>query len=225
MTLQGNNDASYAAALAESRELQRRAVLEAAGRILTEQGPSALTMRNVATSIGASTSVLYTMFKSKDGLADALFIEGFDRLQQFFDTIPDYLSPLARVLAIGRAYFENALAHPHYFGIMFLQVIPNYEPSEEASEHGMRTYGMLVQAVEACINEGDFPQEPPRHISLSLTSAAHGVASLYLANRLRNLETGQPDSELARAVFNATFGDLVVGIQARRVPRAAKEDV
>lgn len=220
MALQNDDQPSYADALAESKELQRRAVLEAAGRILTENGPSALTMRNVAASIGASTSVLYTMFKNKDGLADALFIEGFDRLQQHFDTIPRGLSPLARVLAIGRAYFENALAHPHYFGIMFLQVIPNYVPSDEASGHGMRTYGVLVNAVSRCIETGDFPQEPPRLISLSLTSAAHGVASLYLANRLRNLETGEPDPELARTVFDATFGDLVAGIQARRSPQS-----
>jgi AcrR family transcriptional regulator len=225
MMLQVDSVLNYADALAESKDLQRRAVLEAAGRILTEKGPSALTMRNVAARIGASTSVLYTMFKNKDGLADALFIEGFNRLKQHFDTIPDDLSPLSRVLAIGRAYFENALSHPHYFGIMFLQVIPNYTPSDEASEYGMRTYGVLVQAVGKCIEAGDFPQEPPRLVSLSLTSAAHGVASLYLANRLRNLETGKPDPELARSVFDATFGDLVAGIQARRSPRAPKENV
>lgn len=226
MSLHSDGVSAYADAVAESRELQRRAVLEAAGQILTEEGPGALTMRNLATAIGTSTSVLYTMFKNKDGLADALFVEGFRRLDQHLAAVPDTLEPVPKILQLGRAYFQNALTNSHYYGVMYLQVIPSYQPSSEAFKHGVHSFGTLVRAVQACIDAGDFPHESPRHTALSLTSAAHGVASLYLSGRLRNLETGQPDQELAESVFEATFGDVVAGIQGRRAKgaRSAQEE-
>lgn len=227
MPLQSKGASTYAEAVAESRELQRRTVLEAAGRILTDEGPAALTMRNLATAIGTSTSVLYTMFKNKDGLADALFVEGFRLLDQHLDAVPTFLEPIPKVIELGRAYFQNALTNAHYYGVMYLQVIPGYQPSPEAFEHGIHSFGTLVRAVQACIGTGHFPDESPRHLALSLTSAAHGVASLYLSGRLRNLETGLPDRELAESIFETTFGDIVAGIKARRelrTPSAHEED-
>ncbi len=213
----------YADAQAESRDIKRRTVLDAAGRILTEKGAEALTMRNLAGRIGTSTKVLYTLFKSKEGLANALFIEGFRLLDTYLDAVPDTLAPVPKVIELGHAYFRNALTNAHYYGVMYLQVIPGFQPSPEAFSHGVHSFGTLVRAVQACIDAGDFPRESPRHLALSLTSAAHGVASLYLSGRLRNPETGQPDLELARSLFEATFGDLVAGIQGRSAAFARSE--
>src|SRR5918997_4582806 len=57
-----------------------RALLDTASQLLADEGPQALTMRRVAASAGCSTTVLYGAFGSKDGLADALYREGFERL-------------------------------------------------------------------------------------------------------------------------------------------------
>lgn len=100
---------------------------------------------------------------------------------QYLEAVPDPLEPVPRTLELGRAYFRNALTNSHYYGVMYLQVIPGYQPSAEAFKHGVHSFRTLVQAVQVCIDVGDFPDESPRHTALALTSAAHGVASLYLS--------------------------------------------
>src|SRR5918993_359272 len=70
----------YERAQHKGQEALRRALLDAASGLLLEEGPGALTMRRVAGAGGCSTTVLYTMFGGKEGLADALYREGFERL-------------------------------------------------------------------------------------------------------------------------------------------------
>ena len=59
---------------------RRRQVLEAAARLLAEEGPHGLSLRRVAAEAGGSTQIVYTLFGGKPGLADGLYAEGFDRL-------------------------------------------------------------------------------------------------------------------------------------------------
>jgi AcrR family transcriptional regulator len=184
----------YAKMRAEGKELQRRMTLEVAGELLIGQGPEALTMRAVAKRLGTSTSVLYTMFGGKDGLAEGLFVEGFQRLQRAFDTVPSDLDPTERLLALGQAYFSHAVENPNYYGIMFLNVLPGFAPSAAAFGVGSRTFGVFEMAVARCLETGVFPGGNVRELTLALWSAGHGVASLHLAGRIRNPETFQPDA-------------------------------
>ena len=55
----------------------RSAILEAALEILKAQGHEALTVRKVAERAGCSTIGVYTWFGGKDGLVDAILIDGF----------------------------------------------------------------------------------------------------------------------------------------------------
>jgi AcrR family transcriptional regulator len=63
--------------------------------------------------VGCSTTVLFTMFGGKEGLADALYREGFERLTRRLERVPDE-DPLARLGALGHAYRANALAERAY---------------------------------------------------------------------------------------------------------------
>ena len=115
----------------ESREALRLGILDAAGRLLAQEGPQALSMRRVAREVNASTQVLYTMFGGKDGLANELFLEGFERLTGAHGAGPRSEDPLRRLYERAEAYFENALANPNYYRVMFFDAIPGFRPSEE----------------------------------------------------------------------------------------------
>ena len=86
----------YELAQRQGQDVLRRTLLDAASRLLVAEGPQALTMRRVAAAVGCSTTVLYTAFGSKDGLADALFLEGFQRLRRRLEAVPSGGDPLAR---------------------------------------------------------------------------------------------------------------------------------
>src|ERR671914_2944683 len=73
----GDRATPYALAQRRGQEALRRALLDGASGLLVAEGPGALTMRRVAAVAGCSTTVLYTMFGAKEGLADALYREGF----------------------------------------------------------------------------------------------------------------------------------------------------
>ena len=117
----------YRQAYAAGREQQRRVLLDAASSVLEAEGPDALTMRRIAAEVGSSTSVLYTMFGGKAGVADALWCEGFERLRVVLAAVEGD-DPLGRLAAMGRAYRANALANRSYYSVMFARPIPGFEP-------------------------------------------------------------------------------------------------
>jgi AcrR family transcriptional regulator len=165
----------------EGRAALRGAVLEAASRLLLEAGPPALTMRRIASEIGASTTVLYTMFGGKDGIADALYRDGFARLRQRIDDVPADRRPLERLAAASAAYRAAALADPAAYRLMFGLALPGFVPSAEAQAEARGALDGMVRIVEACILSGDFRPVDARFAVDVLLAAAHGAMSLELA--------------------------------------------
>lgn len=198
----------YRRAREREREALRRGILDAAGRLLAEEGPQALSMRRVAREVNASTQVLYTMFGGKDGLAEELFREGFERLTGSHEAGPRSEDPLRRLHDRAEAYFDNALANPNYYRVMFFDAIPGFRPSEETLARTWGTFDALTEAVRACAQAGLFAQEveeDPREAALSLWSAVHGVVSLRIAGHL-------PEEGEARRVFERTLRSVVEGL-------------
>src|SRR3954462_9225422 len=93
----------YARARDRGSETLRRALLDTASRLLVKEGPSALTMRRLAAAAGCSTTVLYTTFGGKDGIAEALYREGFARFAKRLAVVPHTDDPLERLVALGYA--------------------------------------------------------------------------------------------------------------------------
>lgn len=202
----------YRRAREEGREALRLGILDAAGRLLIEEGPQALSMRRVAREVNASTQVLYTMFGGKDGLANEIFLEGFERLAGAEKSLSAGDDPLRYLRDLGDAYFENALANPNYYRVMFSDAIPGFRPSAEALSRAWRTLDPLVEAVRAGARAGLFAREvgeEPREAVLSLWSAAHGAVSLHLSGNL-------PDEAEARCVFEMTRGSVLESLLVRK---------
>src|SRR5512138_3570780 len=65
-----------------------QALLEAAARLLTDEGPEALSVRRVAAEAGVSAMGVYSRFGGKQGLVEALFLDGFARLERVLATVP-----------------------------------------------------------------------------------------------------------------------------------------
>jgi AcrR family transcriptional regulator len=171
----------YELAQRRGHEALRRALLDGASGLLVAEGPGALTMRRVAGAVGCSTTVLYTMFGAKEGLAEALYREGFERLRGRLEAVPDGGDPLVRLRELARAYRDNALAEAAYYGVMFQRAIPRFEPSPAALAVAGASLEVLAQAVEAAMDAGALRPGDPRAVAEVLWAAVHGAVSLELA--------------------------------------------
>jgi AcrR family transcriptional regulator len=139
-------------------------------------------MRRLASSLGCTTTVLYTMFASKQGLIDAMYREGFDRLTARVREIPADAPPGERLRNSALAYRENALSSPQLYQLTFGAAAPGHTPGPEAVAAAEAALNALVEIVKACIDAGIFRPGEPRFIAQVLTAAAHGAVSLELSH-------------------------------------------
>lgn len=173
----------------EAGDERRRPVLEAAARLLAEEGPHGLSLRRIAAEAGGSTQLVYTLFGGKPGLADALYSEGFGRLAARCRTALAQCPPPGdpeRLVAIGRAYRAFAQSEPAFFAVMFGRAIPDFTPTSATSGRcRANTFGNLVAEVQACLDAGTLVSDSAEQLARLCWVTVHGVSALEAAGMLR----------------------------------------
>jgi len=153
-------------------------VIAAAIDLLTDQGPEGLTVRALARRAGVAPMSIYNHFGGKNGLLDAIWIEGFNLLAQFADTSdPDP----ARNLELGaEAYRRFALTYRAHYTVMFVHRFDGYTPSPAAMYVAAKGFELLASQVQACQDAGYFTSKNVPDLAQILWSAVHGYVSLEL---------------------------------------------
>jgi AcrR family transcriptional regulator len=156
------------------------ALLDAADDILETDGPDALSVRRIAAAAHVAPMGVYNHFDSKNGIIDALFIQGFERLRAALDGITDIQDPYEALREGGRRYRALALAHPKVYGLMFLRTVPGYEPSERALVAAGSAFDALVAAVQRAMAAGVIAAADPSETARIIWANVHGWVSLEL---------------------------------------------
>ena len=94
-------------------------LIEAAARLLAEQGREAVTARRLAKEVGASTQVLYTHFDGLDDVVAEVWREGFRRFGAVLEEPAVTDDPVADFMAQGYGYRRFGLGNPHLYRVMF----------------------------------------------------------------------------------------------------------
>lgn len=183
-------------------------LVDEAGRILSTEGASALTLRRLASASGTSTMAIYTLFGDKQGLLAAMYREGYARLGAALRdaTGPDPLTALAEQ---GVAYRRTALASPHLYDLMFGRPVPSFVPDADTQAVADAAYRPLVDAVQRCLDAGQLTGGTAERIAWHLWAVSHGMVSLELAGHL-------PGDEKER---EAAYADALVLASAPFLPR------
>ena len=188
-TVLANPGAHALATTFEEGDDRRRRVVEAAARLLAEEGPHGLSLRRIAAEAGGSTQLVYTLFGGKPGLADALYAEGFGRLaaacRAALAHCPAPGDP-ERLMAIGRAYRAFAQAEPAFFAVMFGKAIPDFTATSATTGRcRTNTFGNLVAEVQACLDAGTLVADSAEDLARLCWVSVHGLSALESAGMLR----------------------------------------
>jgi AcrR family transcriptional regulator len=174
-------------------------LVEAAARVLAEEGPAALTSRRLAAEIGSSTMAVFSRFQSMAEIRWAVREEGFARLNARLDAVPASDDPVADLVAAGAVFFANGVANPHLYRAMFL----DRPPADD--NLGAGTYERLVALVTRGVAAGRFPAARESLIPVwaaQMWSMRHGMVTMTVAELL-------PDEQARFVLDDMTFRLLV----------------
>jgi AcrR family transcriptional regulator len=174
----------------------REALLKAALRLISEVGPTAFTLREVARRAGVSHNAPYRHFQDRDELMAAVSTQGYGELTRaMLDAAKEESTALAQLKRAGLAYVNFALRRPEHFTVMF--DAPTAKPSEklcygpkqmkdkypEAAEAAEQSFRTLVNFVAACQREKTLPADDTKELALLAWSMVHGIAKLAITGR------------------------------------------
>jgi AcrR family transcriptional regulator len=192
-------------------EATRDAILAASLRVLAAEGHDALTVRRVAAEAGCSTIGVYTWFGGKEGLLEALYIEGFASFTKALKRAKDSTSPHALLLGQARQYRKWALANPLHYRVMFLRVGSGFEPhSEEAQQAGQAAFDVLLHAVRVATDRGEIHEPDSIAVAMNLWATMHGLVSLELMSVVPPVAEGQ--QRLADRAFEVSLNTITRGL-------------
>ncbi len=160
-------------------------VVAVATDLLCQDGPAAVSVRNVASRLGVSHQVVYSRFGGKDGLVDAMVLRGHALLAARLEAVTEPVGSPERVVALGGAYLDAALAEPALYQVMFDRPVAGYKPSPASRDAARASFRPLRDAIAACWKAGTLRPTTavpdPDTLAHMCWASAHGLASLTLA--------------------------------------------
>ena len=160
----------------------KEALLQAALRLIAEEGPAGFTFADAARSAGVSPAAPYRHFRDRDELLSSIAQRGFEQFETVLtrawdDGRPDTVTAFERV---GKAYLAFAREEPAFYSAMFESGLPvDLNPALLAASE--RAFGIIRAAAErlAALAPPGTPRPPAMMMALHIWSMSHGVASLF----------------------------------------------
>ena len=185
-------------------------MIATAETIITEKGLDAFSLRVLSRHIGVSHTAVYRHFQSKQELFCALAQDGFQEMEKRFSKIyvSEGCASLQRIRAIGKAYVEFALENAARYRIMFSNVLPNQELTQELRQAAETAFNHLRRAIEHGQESGGVRMGDPLELTSVGWSMAHGIAQLLLDGQFMSQEGGQAAPALIAATGMSGEQDL-----------------
>ena len=156
----------------------RAAVLAAAVEVISESGPAAVSMRDLARRAGVSHAAPAHHFGDKAGLLTALAADGFELLA---DALERAGSDGGSFLEVGVAYVGFAVDHRAHFEVMYRPDLYHRDDPAvlAARQRGARALYGGTGALPTEVAGGD-----PLVTGVAAWSLVHGFATLWLNGNL-----------------------------------------
>lgn len=146
---------------ARERNNRRKAILNAAKKLIVRSGVAGMSMDQLAQAVELNKATLYLYFTNKADLIDAIVYEGLVLLERdFLEIEKASMSGLDKVLNLIRATFAFYKQHPVYFQTMNHQETRGVRARQEApfaikgNEISTKLFEIIATALRQGIEEG-----------------------------------------------------------------------
>lgn len=178
----------------------RAALLELAAQELALHGYEALSLRDLAESLGVSAAAPYRHFENKNALLVALAEAGVEELRLIYlRALTLEANPGERLRYACQAYLDYARDNPEFFRLIFVSNADWHSGPTDRFDRRDTAYGIFEQLVAD--NQLVQTKEAAVVASLTAWSTIHGFAVLQMNGRLDGLS----DSSLIEATREAVI--------------------
>lgn len=158
------------------------ALLDAVEDIMGREGLHAVSLRGAARQVGVSHAAPAHHFGDLSGLLTAVAERAQERfgaaLQRARDAVADS-DVERRMMAIGRAYLDFAVANPAVFTVMFRADLVA-RSSAETGGPPARGFGVLTEQIAEGLGVSDTDRPEVWDLAMMAWSSMHGAAVLWL---------------------------------------------
>lgn len=180
--------------------------------LISEVGPRAFTLREVARRAGVSHNAPYRHFVSKDELLSEVAAEGFDRLTASMrKRMTRATSPRERLQQCGCGYVAFALRWRQHFLVMF-DLPQAAQGPEKHQAAGRNAFAVLQECIAAAQQSGDLPAGDPLPLAWTAWSLVHGIAKLAISGNLPL--NARSTIEFTRSASQSIFSGMKIGPSA-----------
>jgi AcrR family transcriptional regulator len=186
-----------------SRTELTRMALDAARKIVSEQGLRGLSTRKVADIIGYSPGTLYQLFADQDELVMRMNAETLDGFAGICGEVDFNQSPEATLTDLARRYIADVRERRGLWTAIFEHSLPEGKPQPEWYSNRITTLlGFAARAIAPLFPPGE--EAALKHEVQVLWAGLYGIASLATADKLGAGESPEKMVEtLARNTLTA----------------------
>ena len=181
---------------ADRRAAAEREILDTAWQVMALEGAAALSVREVARSVGIRQQSLTYYFPTKQELLDALFADGFADLRSTLEGLVPESDPVEAVVSVAVTVVDYCVQHPARYQLMFQRSVPGFEPSADSYLLASRVLEVLVGRLGAAGVDG------PDDVAL-VRCLISGLAAEQIANEPSGRQFADQTARGVRAVLAA----------------------
>lgn len=189
----------------------RRVLIDAAVKIISEQGAGDLSLRQIAKRAGVSHAAPYRHFKDKNAIFAAVAKEGFDMmLRETEDRIASTKgNELDHFAVCGLSYIDFAINYPSHYRVMFGTRLDNSYFSEVLKPESIPVFKLLLDIIMVCQEKNFLKGGDPHEMAMAAWSIVHGFAMLRIDRHVPDRKLNKTKlRELQRAVVLTIYSGL-----------------
>lgn len=188
----------------------RRALIDTALAMVTEEGAWNFTLREVARRAGVSHAAPYNHFDDKSALLAEVAALGFEALRQTLEAAARGQRSARQAFAgIAAAYVRFGVEHPAHYRLMFGAELADKARHPTLQAAGDAAFAVLTSVLERGQASGQVRRGPARDQALAAWSLVHGLTTLMIDQRVSFLGVSTGEAERhARLAGMALFEGL-----------------
>jgi AcrR family transcriptional regulator len=165
------------------KEEVKTSILEAAWKLVQEEGWQALSIRKIAEAIEYSVPVIYDHFTNKEAILLEFTKRGFRLLNEELEKAKErFANPEQQIEALVYAYWKFAFTHKEYYQLMYGLGMPGCETVKQINELKSFTE-LLLTPIRNLIAKGKNTNADPYLKLHTLWSTLHGLISINMMGK------------------------------------------